>query len=155
ARRTAARYLIETGTFRGVTAARCAGNFHRVITIELNATLASLSRQYLRRYRNVTVIQGDAVDLLASVVADPDCTEAVVFLDGHFSGGITAKGNVPEPAILELEILSKFREKICGIVIDDFRCFGAGADVPTKSRLVACIEESFPFPQFKFCIQSD
>jgi protein-L-isoaspartate O-methyltransferase len=39
--RTDARCLIETGTFLGVTAARCARVFDRVFTIELDATLCT------------------------------------------------------------------------------------------------------------------
>ncbi len=47
ATRAKARTLIETGTYLGVTTRRCAKVFDRVITIELDPTLAAQAKQYL------------------------------------------------------------------------------------------------------------
>jgi hypothetical protein len=154
-RRTGARCLIETGTFRGVTSARSAKCFDRVVTIELDAGLACLAKNRLARYRNVTVLQGDAAALLPSVFVQYPCDGAIVFLDGHFSGGGTALGPLVEPAILELEILAKHADLIYGIVIDDFRLFGIEAGFPKKSELVLAVERLFPFPQFDFTVHFD
>lgn len=154
-RRTGARTLVETGTFLGVTAARCARSFERVVTIELDVDLAARARRFLSRYQNVTVLQGDAVELLPTVLADSGCDRAVAFLDGHFSGGVTACGPVVEPAIEELEILSGHTAEICGIVIDDFRLFGHEPGFPSKSTLILAVERLFPPPQFAFTVQSD
>ena len=155
ARRTGARDLVETGTFLGVTAARCARAFERVVTIEVDAELARRAAQLLTRYRNVKVLQGDAVVLLPSVFANGQCDEAVVFLDGHFSGGITGKGEVHGPALIELEILARHAERICGIVIDDFRLFGQQDGFPKKSELILAIERLFPAPRFDLKIHAD
>jgi hypothetical protein len=155
ARRTGARTMVETGTFLGVTAARCAGVFERVVTIELDADLAGRAAQFLARYPNVKVLHGDAVALLPAVFADGACADAVVFLDGHFSGGITAQGSVPEPAILELDILARHADRICGIVIDDFRLFGQEPGFPKKSELILAIERLFASPRFDLKIHAD
>ena len=155
ARRTGARTMVETGTFLGVTAARCAGTFERVVTIELDVDLARRAAQFLARYPNVKVLHGDAVALLPAVLSDDACADAVVFLDGHFSGGITAHGSVPEPAILELEILARHADRICGIVIDDFRLFGHEPGFPKKSELILAIERLFPSPRFDLKIHAD
>src|SRR5262249_28685908 len=120
-KRTAARWLIESGTFLGVTSARCSKSFERVITIELDPELARQAASFLKKYPNVNVIQGDAVKLLPSILAQQNCERVVVFLDGHFSGGITAQGELPEPALVELEVLSQYISKVYGIIIDDFR----------------------------------
>lgn len=80
AKRTGARSLVETGTFLGVTAARCAGVFERVITIELDPKLACRAAQLLDDYPNVTLLRGNAVQLLPSVFSEYRCTDAVVFL---------------------------------------------------------------------------
>jgi len=155
ARRTGARCLIETGTFRGVTSARCARIFARVVTIELDAALARDAEQRLARHANVTVLQGDAAVLLPAAFERHGCGDAVVFLDGHFSGGITAKGPVVEPALAELEILARYADRICGIVIDDFRLFGVEPGFPKKAELTNAAESLFPFPAFALGIHFD
>jgi hypothetical protein len=154
-RRTHARCLIESGTFLGVTAGRCASAFERVLTIELDAKLASQAAAYLRRFSNVEVIQGDALKILPQIIGRDDANRAVVFLDGHFSGGDTALGEMPEPAIQELAILAQHKERICGIVVDDFRLFGVEPGFPGKSDLVAAVERSFPHLEFDLKVHAD
>jgi hypothetical protein len=154
-RRTGARCLVETGTFLGVTAARCARSFDRVFTIELNAKLAVRARNYLQRFPNVDVFEGDAAKLLPEIVARDDARESVVFLDGHFSGGVTAHGAVPEPAIAELQILARHANQICGIVVDDFRLFGTESGFPSKADLISTAERCFPFPRFDLNVHAD
>ena len=148
AKRVAATCLIETGTFRGVTAARCARVFDTVLTVELDVKLAAQAKAYLAKYRNVTVYQGDAVALLPQMLAHSGATRCVVFLDAHYSGGMTARGEVPEPAIAELDLLAQHSDRIAGIVIDDFRCFGVENGFPTKAQLLTAVETHFPHPAF-------
>lgn len=148
AKRVGADCLIETGTFRGVMAARCARVFATVLTVELDAKLAAQAKASLARYRNVTVYQGDAVALLPQMLAHPGAGRCVIFLDAHYSGGDTARGEIPEPAIAELDILAQRRDRIGGIVIDDFRCFGVEEGFPTKAQLLAAVEAHFPHPIF-------
>ena len=114
-RRTGAKCLIETGTFLGVTAARCARVFERVFTIELDVRLATNAQAYLRRFPNVEAFKGDAIELLPQIIARDDAREAVVFLDAHNSGGDTAQRAGPEPAVLELEILGRYADRICAV----------------------------------------
>jgi hypothetical protein len=142
-RKTGARTMIETGTFLGVTAARAARIFEKVVTVELDPTLAEKARAYLRRFSHVEVITGDALAELPKILERSDMRDVVVFLDGHFSGGVTAHGDIPEPAVLEIDVLARFRDKLCGIVVDDFRCFGTESGWPTKAELVASIERHF------------
>ncbi len=148
AKKVGADCLIETGTFRGVMTARCARVFKTVLTVELDAKLAAAAKAALAKYRNVTVYQGDVVALLPQMLAHPGAGRCVIFLDAHYSGGETARGEVPEPAIAELEILAQHRDRIGGIVIDDFRCFGVDDGFPTKAQLLAAVEAHFPHPAF-------
>lgn len=154
-KRTGARCLIESGTFLGVTAARCARIFERVLTIELDVQLANQATAYLLRFPNVEVFQGDAVKLLPQLIAREGAHASVVFLDGHYSGGDTALSDVPEPAILELEILAQHQDRICGIIVDDFRLFGVEPGFPKKSDLILAVERLFPSPDFKLYIHAD
>jgi len=53
------------------------------------------------------------------------------WLDAHYSGGITAKGEKDTPVMEELyAILNQFKHR-CVILIDDARCFNGKDDYPT------------------------
>lgn len=138
-----AKNLIETGTYLGVTTRRCASHFDRVYTIELDLELARKASDFLRGNHNVNVLQGDALDILPTILSE-GIDNVLIFLDAHFSGGDTACGDLPEPAIEEIKILARFQEKIAGIIIDDFRLFGMEKGFPSKSSLFKVIEEYLP-----------
>lgn len=142
-KKTGAKVFIEAGTFRGVTAARCSSVFERVYTIELDPKLAQAARLFLTGKKNVEVIQGDALDVLPNLLADQNLDRVLLFLDGHYSSGETACGDLAEPAAEELQALVHYRDKIDAIVIDDVRSFGTEADFPRKSELLRSAEETF------------
>lgn len=147
--------LIETGTYLGRTAYRCAKIFKKVYTIELDPLLAQKARSNLAVCDNVEVIQGDAVVQLEKLFGTGPIDRAVVFLDGHFSGGITAHGEIAEPALEELKILSANRKRLNAVIIDDFRTFGVEHGNPPKSELLRSIEQGFPESEFTLQIQND
>lgn len=138
-----AKIFIETGTYLGVTTKRCAQHFESVYTIELDPDLAKQARNLLNNNENVEVIHGDALVILPTILSK-DIDDILVFLDGHFSGGVTACGSMPEPALEEIKILAQFKQKIAAIIIDDFRLFGTEAGFPTKSSLFETIEKYLP-----------
>lgn len=144
AKRTGARVFIEAGTYRGVTAARCARIFERVYTVELDKKLAFESAEYLRRWRNVEAMQGDVLAMLPVIFERPGVDDVLLFLDGHFSAGDTALGELSEPAVEEISLLGTYRSKLRGMIIDDFRGFGRYETWPTKSALLRALEEHFP-----------
>jgi hypothetical protein len=147
--------FIETGTYLGGTAYRCARVFDRVYTIELDAELVRHARHNLAGCSNVDVIEGDATVELEKIFATKPVERAVIFLDGHFSGGNTAKGDVEEPAILELQVLQRHRDRVSAIVIDDFRNFGEQPGHPPKWALLRAIDRNFPNADFNVQIQND
>ena len=142
-KRTNADCFVETGTFLGNTSMRCSRAFKQVFTIELDEKLFQQAKDYLSSRDNVVCIQGDATVELPLVLQRPECNNAVIFLDGHFSSGKTAHGDVPEPACELLASLAEFKSKINGIVVDDFRLFGVEAGWPHKSELLRTAEEHF------------
>jgi hypothetical protein len=152
--RTNSRVLIEAGTFLGNTAMRCSGSFDRVITMELDAQLFRQAKHYLSRRKNVLCLEGDALKLLPSVLEAADIKEALVFLDGHFSGGVTAHGDLAEPACEEIAVLARYKDKINAVVVDDFRCFGNDAGWPRKSTLLQTIENAFG-NEFEYTVHLD
>ena len=137
---TGATTFVETGTFLGDTTNRTSGVFEKVFTIELGHDLATRAKNRFRNKSHVMVIEGDATEKLHEVFEKHDFNKSIVFLDGHFSEGITACGDLPEPAILELEYLAKHKKRILGIVIDDFRTFGVLEGFPSKAQLLASAE---------------
>ena len=141
-KKTKASVFIETGTYLGVTTKRCAPIFNKLYTIELDENLAKQAKEYLSNNKNIKVIQGDAVKILPNLLEGEEINNALVFLDGHFSGGITACGDHPEPAIEELKILAKHKSQINCIIIDDFRTFGSEG-IPKKSELIKAAEDYF------------
>ncbi len=154
-KQTGSRVFIETGTFRGETAARCAAVFDQVITVELDDGLAASATRRLHVYKNIRVLQGDALLMLPKIFQDPSVHDAFVFLDGHFSGPGTACGDSPEPAADELAVLSRFQDRIKVIVVDDFRCFGTVPGFPSKAALLAGAEQYFPSDRYKLSVQWD
>jgi hypothetical protein len=113
--RTDSKVFIETGTSLGVTAWRCSFIFPEVYTVELDKHLADKATRFLAKRKNVTVIQGDALNVLPWLMETAEIKETLVFLDGHFSGGTTACGLMPEPAVEELKILGTYRAKVNSI----------------------------------------
>jgi hypothetical protein len=138
-----AHTLIETGTYLGVTTKRCAPHFDSVYTIELDTDLAERATKFLSNNKNVNVIQGDVLKQLPEIL-NQDVKDVLIFLDAHFSGGVTACGDLPEPAVEELVLLSTFKDKIAGIIIDDFRLFGTEPGFPSKSEVFQAVEKLFP-----------
>ena len=78
-------------------------------------------------------MHGDSAVLLSSVIKD--IPEPVIFwLDGHYSGGKTAKGESECPIWSELDqIITRQLPHI--ILIDDARCFIGKQDYPTIEEL--------------------
>lgn len=142
ARRTGAKMLVETGTYLGNTTMRASYVFDKVITIELSPDLYLQASSYLAKRKNVECIEGDATKVLPEVMARTDLQDVLVFLDGHFSGGDTALGDMQEPACLEIEMLGGHRDKIAAIIVDDFRLFGMDG-WPRKSELIRSVEDHF------------
>jgi hypothetical protein len=154
-RRYSAPLFIETGTYRGVTARRASHIFSRVITIELDEALATEATKRLAKYSNVQVLQGDASARLEEAFSGSDLSPAVVFLDAHFSGGETARGSELDPAVVELAILARNKQRVAAVVIDDFRTFGTDPSVPTKGRLLSEAERLFPHPEWTITVALD
>lgn len=156
ARRTAARVLVETGTFRGVTTRRCLRHFSRVYTIELDHHLAQEAKTRLARFGNCEVIEGDASQEVKALLERPDVGgDILLFLDGHFSGSGTAIGEQAEPALEVIDVIARHKSRVAAIIIDDFREFGTQAGWPAKSELLRAIETSFPQKDFQLMIHLD
>ena len=145
--------IIEVGSFRGVTTRRLARIFDQVHSIEIEPNLFAEARRRCAACPNVVVHLGDGKDLLAQLA--PKVSRCLVFLDGHYSGGVTGCGDEPEPVLAELDVLARSLDNIAGVVIDDFRCFGRDDGWPRKSEVMARLEKVLPEPEWRHFVVYD
>ena len=122
--------FIETGTFKGATAAWAAEEFERVVTIELSRELDEPTVAQFGHLQNVEFIFGDSRDELARIV--PELTEPALFwLDGHWSGGQTYGAEDQCPLLAEIEAINRSPLEHF-LVIDDARLFESPPPKPGK-----------------------
>ncbi len=137
--------FVETGTYRGDTLAAVRPHVAKSVSIELDETLCALARHRFRRHPDVEILWGDSGTLLADVVLV--LTEPAAFwLDGHYSGGVTADSGGDAPILRELEAV--LESSVAHLVlIDDARLFDGTNGYPTLevvSSLVAAHRPGMP-----------
>ena len=121
--------VVETGTFLGDMAAFLSARGFDVITIELDPTLAALARLRFAHNRRVQLIEGDSGTRLPAVVSQLT-HPALFYLDAHYSGPGTGKGEIETPISAEIDLILQRAPAGSVVAIDDARCFGAEPDYP-------------------------
>ncbi len=125
--------LIETGTFRGEMIYAQRNNFNKIISIELSKELFEIARKRFKDYKNVEIINGNSGEIFESLIIKIN-EPAIFWLDGHYSGFETAKGDMETPIMRELQFI--LESKINHIIlIDDARLFTGKNDYPAKEEL--------------------
>jgi hypothetical protein len=115
--------LIETGTHYGAMVEAMRSSFRQVFSIELDPYLYERARKRFMSARNVKILHGDSGIVLKAVVAELN-SAALFWLDAHYSGGVTAKGDKETPILEELDTIFSSSADGHVIVIDDARAFG-------------------------------
>lgn len=131
-----ATWFVETGTFMGDTIFNMKDTFSRLDTIELDEKLAARARQRFENQHNIHVWQGDSGQEIHKILnIMPKNTVALFWLDGHFSGGVTAKADLNTPISAELDDIFKHSKNHI-ILIDDARLFiSQEEDYPSLEEL--------------------
>lgn len=133
--------FVETGTYRGDTLARMRPRFERSISIELDKTLAAQAQKRFLRYSDVEIFQGDSAEELEKVVATL-VGPAMFFLDGHYSGGVTADSG-SAPIVKELNaIFSSHHNHV--VLVDDARLINGTNGYPTMEQVLECVRSLRP-----------
>jgi hypothetical protein len=134
--------LIETGTYLGDMVNSQLNNFETIYSVELSNDLWKRAIKRFNRFKKIKLLQGDSGVVLHDLV--PRINERAIFwLDGHYSAGITAKGEKDCPIFEELGAI--FKSKINHILlIDDARLFIGEHDYPTIEVLTNYILSNFP-----------
>ena len=136
------RTLVETGTYLGDMVAAMLPHFAAITTIELDKDLHRRAQKRFEKQRSVTLLQGDSGARLPEVVASLN-EPALFWLDGHYSGGFTARGELDTPILAELRhIMASPHEHV--VLIDDARLFTGTDGYPTLSEVEALVNEMRP-----------
>lgn len=130
------RTFVETGTYlAGTLDAISAMNCCACHSIEIAPFYYERAKRILKGRRNVHLILGDSGVELPKLAASLD-HPAIFWLDGHYSGGLTGKGEENSPISAELDsiLASPIKEHI--ILIDDAREFIGEGGYPQLSELL-------------------
>jgi hypothetical protein len=143
ARRYAIDTLVETGTYLGQTVEANIHVFRRIVSIELDRELCEQAQEKFAGYRHVSIIQGHSGNVLSKVLANIN-GPCLLWLDAHYSGGITARADTDTPIAAELEAV--LGSSIDGHValVDDARLFVGRDGYPTMSELHKFVSERRP-----------
>ena len=145
ARRFGLKLFVETGTFKGDTIETMRPHFDRLFSIEL---AEKFYNEACRRFSGVPKIQlfhGDSGKLMPAVVEKLDAP-TLFWLDGHYSGGDTAKGELNAPVWPELRAIFAGMKQPFVVLIDDARCFKnvGGEDYPAVSDIEKWVAHERP-----------
>lgn len=115
--------FLETGTYRGDTLAAMRVVFSRLVTIELSEEFALAARDRFASDRAIEIIQADSAQGLERAFDAIGDAPALIWLDAHYSGGPTAKGDGNTPVLAEVSQILKRRSGLDIVLIDDARLF--------------------------------
>lgn len=147
-RRYRTRTFIETGTYLGDMVAALHHLFDRVISLELSPELHARAQARLRGASNVELHCGDSGRLLPRLLQDIP-SSALFWLDAHFSGGVTAKGELDSPIVQEMQAILDHPVKSHVILIDDARTFRGVGGYPTIEQLELMVRDQYPNARFR------
>lgn len=140
--------FIETGSYKGsgIQMALDAG-YERIYSIELSPLLWNYCRNKFKGKKNVLVFVGYSPMVLTDILEFID--EPITFwLDAHYSGGITAKGEELSPVLKELNVIRDHSINTHTIMIDDIRDWethGYGISVESAKEFLLTINKDYKF----------
>lgn len=139
--------FIETGTLYGDMDFALRNQFKALYSIELSEPLWQRATRRLRGFPHIRILHGDSGELLPAILEelrDP----AVFWLDGHFSGAFTARGDQDTPVVKELTAILGHRIRDHVVLIDDARHFNGVGDYPTLKELEELVVSHRPGLRF-------
>jgi len=126
--------FIETGTYLGDMVEAQKEYFKTVKSIEVAHHLFERAKRRFSNDLNVELIQGDSgkvmIDLM-NRLSEP----AIFWLDGHYSGGITGRGDTDCPVFDEIRSILSHSSYPHVLLVDDARCFKGKDTYPTVEQL--------------------
>lgn len=127
--------FIETGTYQGDTVDYMKNYSQDIYSIELDYDLYKKARARFYNSEHIKIIHGDSGKQLGEILSKIQ-SPCLFWLDGHYSGEGTAKGEFDTPIIRELETICNHSCKLDHVIlIDDAREFNGSKDYPTLNFL--------------------
>jgi hypothetical protein len=139
--------LIETGTFLGDTVHALRHRFKAIFSIELSNELAAKAKHRFQGHSHIHILQGDSGEVLPQILSNIS-TRALFWLDGHYSGGVTAQGKLDTPVMKELRTILAHSVKDHVVLIDDARLFDGTNDYPAVEELRELLVSNRPDHSF-------
>jgi hypothetical protein len=149
-KKCSADIFIETGTYTGDTIERVKNYFSRIISIELDDKLFENAKRRFASNPKITICHGDSGELLPELLSTIN-SPVFFWLDGHFSGDVTARGKLETPVQKEMQAIMRHPIKNHIILIDDARLFNGTHDYPTISDLENMIDKQ----HYGFTVKND
>jgi hypothetical protein len=144
--------FIETGTLFGSSLYALKRRFKTLYSIELSTELAEKARHRFRSSPHIHILQGDSGAVLPELL-EKITTPCLFWLDGHYSGGITARSDLDTPILKELQTILDHPCKEHVILIDDARMFDGTHDYPTIETLRQMFAAQRP--HYEFSVAND
>jgi hypothetical protein len=142
------RTFVESGTFLGDMVEGLRRSMDRVVTIELDDALYRRAQDRFAACSNVEVLHGDSGELLRGVVQAIE-EPALFWLDGHYSGGYTARGSSDTPIMRELTAIVADAPRGHVVLVDDARHFDGQGDYPSIAELREFLTDRAPGHDFE------
>lgn len=131
--------LIETGTYMGAMVEAQRTYFKNIISIEVSEELYKIAKINFKKFNNINLFNGDSGEIMPAVLKNIN-EPCLFWLDGHYSSGVTGKGELNTPIFKELNaIFANNKNHI--ILIDDARLFVGKDDYPTLNELLKYVLE--------------
>lgn len=135
--------LVETGTFFGDMLAALRGDFAKLYSVELHPGLGKRATQRFAGDPAIQIVIGDSATQLEPLlrkIAQP----AVLWLDGHYSGHLTARGDGDTPILREIDAVLRAGTADDVVLIDDARLFGTDPAYPTIAEVEKRVRAARP-----------
>lgn len=136
--------FVETGTYKGKMVYAVMPHVKNVYSIELDRTHYENARRRFAGYRHIHIVHGQSGEVLADLLKGIN-ERCLFWLDAHWSGGSTAKGDLETPIMQEIEcILHHPLAAEHVVLIDDARCFTGQNDYPALETLKSVVLSAQP-----------
>jgi len=128
------RVFFETGTYLGDMIQAVKDDFRHIYSVELSERLYRQAQLRFKKDQHITLLQGDSGKVIRETLKQ--IQESCLFwLDAHYSGGITAKGDKLSPILDEVILILKHSVRNHVVLIDDARIFVGKDGYPDLSEL--------------------
>ncbi len=126
--------FIETGTYKGDMIHAVKKKFKQIYSIELNEILYRNAKKRFAKNNHISIIYGDSTVQLKKVLSKIE-KPCLFWLDAHYSGEGTVKGDLETPIMEEINLILNQSNLKHIILIDDARLFIGKNDYPTIEKV--------------------